>query len=243
MRIPFPPCGEGAVGPAPAIQVALGYQVADEALLVLGRERQVELLLIDRLDDELVRVADHVGLDLAQPHAFVGEGPGRASLVEEVRALGFVDEQFDRNVQLPAVVQHAGVRERDAPRAHVHVETVVERADLTLAANLGVLSAATDGPGQAANAVARLEDAVVVAQLAQLVTEHETGHPGAENQHLVPLGPTRERRTRPGLPGHQVERRHGGHDERRAPHEAQPFEENAARDHHFRRGPRSSPSA
>ena len=53
---------------------------------VLGGQRQIELVLIDRLDEQLVGVADHVGLDFAQPHALVGQRPGGCAFVIEVRA-------------------------------------------------------------------------------------------------------------------------------------------------------------
>ena len=61
---------------------------------------------------------------------------------------------------------------------------LVERADLPLAADLGVLCAAADGPLQTADSVASFQDLVVVAELAELVTDDETGEPSA--QHRAP---------------------------------------------------------
>ena len=69
------------------------------------------------------------------------ERPGGVAFVVEVRGVGLVDEDLQRDAKLLAVVQHAGVRVRNAPWADVDVQTLVERADLTLAADLGVFSA------------------------------------------------------------------------------------------------------
>ena len=48
------------------VEIALSDQKSDELLLVVGGQRQIELVLIDGLDEEFVRPADHVGLDFAQ---------------------------------------------------------------------------------------------------------------------------------------------------------------------------------
>ena len=111
--------------------------------------------------------------------------------------------------------------------ADVDVQSLVERADLALAADLGVLGAAAHRPVQAADAVARFEDAEVVAELAELVADGQPGHAGAEDQHLRAARPAGQRRTHARLAGHQVPRRHRGHDERRAADRAELSEEAA----------------
>ena len=61
------------------IEIPLRNKKADKPLLVLCRERQIEAALIDRLDEQLVGVADQVRLDLAQAHARVGQRARRST--------------------------------------------------------------------------------------------------------------------------------------------------------------------
>src|SRR5258705_13940275 len=91
-----------------------------------------------------------------------------------------------------------------------------------------MLCAAAHGPGQSADAVAGLEDAEVVAQFGELVPDDETGYAGTEDEHLGAARPSGECWTNAGLPGHQIQRRHRGHDERGTADDAELFEEPAS---------------
>ena len=166
------------------IEVALADQIVDEALLIFRRQRQIELVLIDRLDQQLVDRADEVGLDLAQADLLVRQRAGGVALEVEVVGVGFVEEDLHRNAELAAVVQHAVVRVRNAPRADVDVLAFVERADLALAAELRCARALAHRPLQAADALARFEHLVVVAKLAEFVADDQAGHAAAENEDL-----------------------------------------------------------
>ena len=131
----------GAIG---GVEVALGDEERDEAFLVLRGQRHVERVLIDHLGHQLARVAEHVGLHLAQPHPLVRERADVVALVVEVGGLALVDEDLQRHAQLLAVAEHAGVPVRQPPRTAVVVLAFVEVADLGFAAgaDLGVRGAA-----------------------------------------------------------------------------------------------------
>ena len=122
------------------------------------------------------------------------------------------------------------MRVRNAPGPDVDVLTLVERADLPLAADLRVLRAAADGPLQTADAVARLENLVVVAELAELVTDDETGEPGAEHEHSGLGGPARELGPLARRAGHEVPGAHRAHHQRRAADGAELMQEPATRE-------------
>src|SRR5438552_5554133 len=104
-------------------------------------------------------MADHVGLDLTQPHALVRQRARRVAFVIEIGGVRLVDEDLQRNAELLAVVQNTGMRVGDTPRPDVDILTVIEGADLTLATvDLGMFAAFADGPGQSADPIARLEN-------------------------------------------------------------------------------------
>ena len=130
---------EGFVAVIGRIEIALCDEKADQPLLVLSRQREIQLPLIDRLDEQLVDASDQVGLDLAQPQPGICQRACGASLVVEIRAVRLVQENLQRNAELLAVVQHAGVRVRNAPGADVDVLPLVKGADLAFTADLGVL--------------------------------------------------------------------------------------------------------
>ncbi len=223
--------GERLVRVIGGIQIPGLHEKVDEVLLVLRRHGEIELVLIDRLHEQLVDVAGEIGLHLAPADALLRERPGGLTLVIAVVALGVVGERLDAHAQIAAVVQDAGVHVGNAPGPHVHVETIVERAHLLLAtgAELGVRCTAAHRPVQSPDAVARLEDPEIVSQPAELVPQHEARDAGAEDQHLAPFRPAGERRPRAGLPGHQIPRLQGGHDQRGSADHAETFEKRASR--------------
>ena len=116
---------------------------------------------------------------------------------------------------------------RNAPGPDVDVLTLVERADLPLAADLRVLRAAADGPLQTADSVAGLEDLVVVAELAELVADDETREPGAQHQHPGLGRPARELGPLARRAGHEVPGAHRGHHQRGAADGAELMQESA----------------
>ena len=93
---------------------------------------------------------------------------------------------------------------RNAPRADVHIQALVERTDLTLAVDLGMFGAAADGPVDAADAIARLENAEVVAELVQFVGDDEAGDAGAEDDDVGFRGTASERWAHASLSRHQL---------------------------------------
>ena len=97
------------------------------------------------------------------------------------------------------------MREGQTPRSAIHIQTFVEVADLLVAAlELDVLGALARGPVQAADALARFDDANVVAELAEFVGRDQTRHTGAKDDHLVLGRLTGQLRTALCLAGHQV---------------------------------------
>src|SRR5204863_4892755 len=105
-------------------------------------------------------------------------------------------------------------------------------ADLTLAVDLGVLRAAPHRPDQPADAFARFEDMKIVPEPAELVPGRETGNARTEHENFLRAArPSGQRRPDTRLPGHQIERLHRRHHERRAADEAELFEKPATGEH------------
>ncbi len=222
--------GEGLVGPGGAVEVAVAHEELGQALLVVGGERRVQLTLVDGLDEQLVDLAEEVGLHLAHADALVRQRPGDRAFAVEVVGVGVVEEHLHRHAELAAVAEDAGVRVRDAPGADVHVLALVPVADLRLAAGaeFRVCGALADAPRDAADAVTRLQHLIVVAELAELVGHDQPGGAGAEDQHLGPGRLAGERRPLARALRHLIPRAQGGHDQRRAADGAEVFEEPAA---------------
>src|SRR5205085_3795485 len=98
----------------------------------------------------------------------------------EKRAVAVIDERFDGDAELPAVVERDPVVMRDPHRAWVVVQPLVELARLR---RPGFLAhrAAPYGEHAAARPRARFEDPTRVAELAALVGGGESGHARAQN--------------------------------------------------------------
>jgi hypothetical protein len=206
--------GECLVPAIRCVEIPLGHEEVDEPLRIVGGQRQIELMLVDRFDQQLVGISDYVGLDFAQPHAPVRQWPPSPTFVIEIRRVGFVQKDLKRDAELLAVVQYARVRVRDPPRADIQVKPLVKGADLALSIELGVLGTAPDGPVDPADPVARLEHAKVVAKLTELVGDDETGDAGAEDDNFGFCRTSGERRSLSSLAGHQVPGVHRGHHQR-----------------------------
>ena len=133
----------------------------------------VERVLIEGLRHQFAGVADHVGLDLAQTNTLTGERPEVRTFVVEVRRLVLVVEELDRYAQLLAVSKDAGVPVRETPGPAVVIHALVKVAHLRFAVwtDLGVCGAAPQRPVHTPDAIARLEDADVVAELPELVAD------------------------------------------------------------------------
>ena len=112
----------------------------------------------------------------------------------------------------------------------VDVLTLVEGADLPLTADFGVLRAAADGPLQTADSVASFQDLVVVAELAELVADDETGEPCAQHQHSRLGRPARELGPLARRAGHEVPGAHRRHHQRGATDGAELMQEPATRE-------------
>ncbi len=211
------------------VEVALADEEGDEALLVRGRQRHVERVLVDGFRHQLAGVAHHVGLHLTQPDLLRGQWSEVVALVVEVRRLVLVDEDLDGHAELLAVAEDAGVPVREAPRTAVVIETLVEVADLRFAAgsDLGVRRSAPQRPVHAAYAITRLENADVVSQLAELVAHRHPRNARAQDDHFRPVRSAREHGTRSRLRRHQLPRPHRAHDERRPADQAELFQERA----------------
>src|SRR5262249_44777863 len=110
--------------------------------------------------------------------------PGVDRLVHEQRAAAGIDLDLERDAELPAIAEHALVVAGQPRRTGVPVEAVIEIAELARAVGELERCAAADGPGAAADAIARLEHGAVVAGLAELVGGGQARHPGAEHHHL-----------------------------------------------------------
>jgi hypothetical protein len=172
-------------------------------------------------------VSGDVGLDLAQAHLLVRERTGTVAFEIEVVRIRFVQEHLHRNVQLPAVVQHRFMRIRDAPRPDVDVLPLVKCAHLPLTADFGMLVALLDRPLQAADAIARFEQLVVVAELAELVAHDHARESAAKHQHLRLRGTSRQLRLLPRRSRHEIQRGHGAEHERRSADGAELLQEAA----------------
>jgi hypothetical protein len=83
----------------------------------------------------------------------------------------------------PTIGQQAIVVVRDAPRAGIDVEALVELAFLRVAAEFGDRVAAAYGPVTAASAAIVFEDLHLVAGLAQFESRQHAGQARAKNQH------------------------------------------------------------
>ena len=128
------------------------------------------------------------------------------AFVEEVRRIVVVDEELQRNAEFLAVIEDASVVVRDPPWAGVEVLVVVERTHLPLAAfaRFGVLTAAPDSPADAADTLARLEHAIVVTELAELIANRQPGQAGAEYDDAIVFGPAGQDRAARNLLGEEV---------------------------------------
>jgi hypothetical protein len=120
---------------------------------------------------------------------------------------------------------------RDAHRAGVEVEALVERGHLPRAVFLA-RAAAADGEHAAAGPRPRFEHLALVATLAELVGDRQPRAPRAEDEdaharHLAAQIELRRRRR-----GEQAERRHRLVDEGRAAGGGDPFEEETSRQRH-----------
>src|SRR5258708_5734245 len=139
------------------IEVSVAHEKAHDPLFVFALERYIEWTLVDGFGDQLVRVADHIGLHLAQSNARVRQRASGVPLVKKVRPVSLVDEHLERNTELFAVVQNRRMRVRNAPWTDVHVLSVVKGTDLAFTVDLGVFRALTHRPTQPADAVASFE--------------------------------------------------------------------------------------
>src|SRR5262245_51807864 len=79
------------------VQIPLIDEERDETLLVLLRQRAIELILVDRFGHEFAGITDHVSFYLAKPHALIGQRPDVVALEVEVGRLVLVDENLDRH--------------------------------------------------------------------------------------------------------------------------------------------------
>jgi hypothetical protein len=112
--------------------------------------------------------------------ALAGE-PRRLGL-QEVRAVAVVDERFDRHAELAAVAERRLVMMGNAHRAGVVVEAFVERADLGRPLFLGD-GAAANRVRAATRPRTALEHLAVVAELRELVGDHQPGESGAQHDN------------------------------------------------------------
>src|SRR5262249_30086216 len=80
------------VGVVLAVQIPFADEERDESLLVVFRQRMIELILIDRFRHQLAGVADHVGLYLAQPNPLPGQWSDLVTFGINVRRVVLVDE-------------------------------------------------------------------------------------------------------------------------------------------------------
>nr|GEU28535.1 hypothetical protein [Tanacetum cinerariifolium] len=166
-------------------ELALVHQVIEQQALVVGAQALIELRILDRLGQQFIDMAAHVGLDFLDAHALVGEHTGVFGI--DIRVVVFVDHHFQRHFEQAGVMQRGAVVQRDAPWTVVDIVAFVELASLFFATEFGQRKAPAGALAPAAGKAARFQDLALVAQLAQLEGGGQPGQPGAQDHHFFAL--------------------------------------------------------
>src|SRR6516162_5055507 len=129
------PCRQVGIERAPLAQRL------QQQLLVLRRDRLIELVLAHRLGEELGYAAVEVRQYVAQTLRLAAKG----ILGVQISVVVDLDERFETDAQAPAVIEDSAVVIGNAPGPGIEVEVLVERAGLLKAAELGITVAAAQG--------------------------------------------------------------------------------------------------
>src|SRR5882757_7444198 len=98
-----------------------------------------------------------------------------------------LNERLERDIELPAIVEHAVVMVGNAPGTRVEIKSRVELTALRRAAEFSVRVAAAQRPATAAGAVVVFEHLDAVARLAQFVRRHHSGEAGPQDENRSSL--------------------------------------------------------
>ncbi len=215
-------------------EVAVGPEEWPQPGLVVGGQLLVQSAPVDGLGQQLGDVA-----------ARVVDGPthldgGRVLGREEGAAAG-IDFHLQGHAQSAAIAQHPLMVAWQPRGTGVEILTVGKGGDLVVLAGHLDPRPAADGPVAPAHPVASLQDGDVKARAFQLVGQHETGDPGAQDDDPGALssrcrqGGRRDR----GLGRLQPQRLHGGVGRAISSRQANPVEELPPTDAHrpFLRSP------
>ena len=171
-----------------AVERAPRFERLQQHLLVLCRDFFIEPALRGGLGEQLGHLSLEIGLDGANTLRLAAERAGgmQQGIVIEL------DERLDRDIEALAVVEQRAVMIRNPPRPGIEIKSVVEFADLLLAAELDISVAAAQCPVATARPLIEFQHRNLVSGLAQLERRGHAGETGAEDHHGRALGVARE---------------------------------------------------
>src|SRR5262249_55122366 len=169
---------------------AEGRQHVAQLFDIRAGDREIEVALGNALVEQLGDVALEIVHGAPHLHGLAVADMAR---MHEVGA-AVKDEGLQRHAELAAVINDLHVRVRNAARASIEPQPVVEPTLLRRAAYLGKTVAAPQRQAAAAQALRRFEDDAIVAGTVELESRAQAGDPGAENGD----GPARPRILRQG---------------------------------------------
>ena len=176
------------------VQRAEASQERSYAVLVLGTDRLGQQVLVHRLCRQLRNIAACV---VHHPAVQLGRAVEGMLVLHQRRAI-VVAQHLQRHAEYAAVRQDAFVVMWKPRGARIEIEVLVAiPGDVLRAADLRYRVAGAQRPVAAAGTRSRLQDQRMVACVAQFVSQHHAGDPGADDDH-APAASGRQLR-RPGI--------------------------------------------